>query len=176
MAARLGEAGAEHVPASRSDHISMTRMRLRFGRCTTGTESGRHRKRSLGLFLACLVASACGWSNGKGAVVANCVGHDSQRPQSLSFCGDGNFYIGNITWTSWSHERAAGVGTAHQNTCKPFCAGAPFYAYRTGIHLSRPRSCSNGRTEFTRLSYQSRNHPAKRLIVDLPVDVQIRCS
>jgi hypothetical protein len=154
----------------------MTRERSRSGKRTTGTEILRARKRWLSLAVVCLAASAWGSSDSKAPVVSNCAGHDSQRPRSFSFCGDGNFYINKITWSSWSTDGATGTGTAHQNLCKPFCAGGRFTSYRTVVRVSRPRKCSNGRTEFTRLSYQSREHPATRLMVALPVDVHIRCA
>jgi hypothetical protein len=69
-------------------------------------------------------------------------------------CGDGNFFITNLKWSRWNGMTASAVGIAHQNTCKPFCAGAPFRAYRVVVSLSRPETCKGGRREFTRLSWR----------------------
>jgi hypothetical protein len=81
-------------------------------------------------------------------------GQSLVRPSSLSFGGDGSFYLTELIWSSWRPATASAFGTAHQNDCKPFCAKGHFHRYRVKVLLSRPRTCSNGRVEYTRLSYR----------------------
>jgi hypothetical protein len=87
---------------------------------------------------------------------AGCFGAAPQiRPTSiLVACGDGNFFLTGIKWSNWSTTSAAAVATGHQNDCKPFCAGGHFSLYRVAVGLSRPRTCRNGRSEFTRFTYR----------------------
>ena len=49
-------------------------------------------------------------------------GQSLVRPPSLSFGGDGSFYLTELIWSSWRPATASAFGTAHQNDCKPFCA------------------------------------------------------
>ena len=72
----------------------------------------------------------------------------------LYFCGDGNFYITTLRWSSWTKTGAAATGQAHQNACVPFCAGARYEAYPVIVDLAQPVSCSDGRREYTLLTYR----------------------
>jgi hypothetical protein len=70
-------------------------------------------------------------------------------------CGDGGVYLGVRRWSSWTSKAAAGSGVAYINRCTPACAAGNFITYRVTLRLFRPRRCSNGRVEFTRLVYRS---------------------
>lgn len=69
-------------------------------------------------------------------------------------CGDANFYFTNLTWSSWNGKHAIANGIARVNDCRPTCAGGHFHAYRATLTLTRPRSCSGGRREFTHMAWR----------------------
>jgi hypothetical protein len=77
------------------------------------------------------------------------------RPSRILIaCGDGNFYVTSLRWSSWTPTGARGRGTAHQNDCKPYCAAGHFHSYRgITVRLSRPRACK-GEEQFRRLSWR----------------------
>ena len=80
--------------------------------------------------------------------------HPRVRPHSiLVACGDGNFFLRHMRWSHWTQRSAAGGGTGHQNDCDPDCAHGHFHRYRVAVRLSRPRTCTNGRREFTHFTY-----------------------
>jgi hypothetical protein len=77
------------------------------------------------------------------------------RPHSiLVACGDGNFTVTGIKWSSWTAVAASGAGTGHQNDCTPNCARGHFHRYRVSLHLYRPVRCHNQRREFTRFTFR----------------------
>jgi hypothetical protein len=76
------------------------------------------------------------------------------RPGSIVVaCGDGNFYLTGIHWTSWGRTAATGIATAHRNDCKPYCAAGHFHTYVVAITLSKPRACK-GRAVFVRVGWR----------------------
>lgn len=76
------------------------------------------------------------------------------QPRSIVVaCGDGNFFITAIHWTSWTAFGAIGTGVGHQNDCTPDCARGHFHLYTVSLRLYRPVRCRNGRLEFTRLTW-----------------------
>jgi hypothetical protein len=79
----------------------------------------------------------------------------------LIACGDGNFFVTRMHWSSWTSTAARGRGTAHQNDCTPNCAAGHFHAYsRISIRLSRPHLCK-GALQFGRLSWRyGASHPS----------------
>lgn len=87
---------------------------------------------------------------------AGCFGTAPQvRPASIVVaCGDGNFFLTRLKWSSWNATAAAGLATGHQNDCKPYCAAGHFHLYLVSVHLSRPENCRNGRREFTRFTFR----------------------
>jgi hypothetical protein len=87
-------------------------------------------------------------------VLGNVAGSPLTRPSSLSFGGDGNFYLTGLRWSSWKMTAASAVGKAHENDCVPFCAEGHFHVYSVSVSLSRAELCSNGRVEYTRISYR----------------------
>ena len=68
-------------------------------------------------------------------------------------CGDGNLYVTELKWSSWGTTSAKGAGTGHQNTCTPSCAQGRFKTYPLAVKLSSPKTCSNGKREFAKLTY-----------------------
>lgn len=87
-------------------------------------------------------------------VLGGCTGRPLIRPSSIDFCGDGNVFATHLLWSRWDGDNATATGIWRQNTCKPFCAGAPYRAYRVVMRLFRPERCDNGRVEFTRVSWR----------------------
>jgi hypothetical protein len=78
------------------------------------------------------------------------------RPAAITLaCGDGNFYVTNIRWSSWGARSAAGAGVGHLNDCTPYCAAGKFHSYRVSIHLDERRLCGPRRTaELTRAAWR----------------------
>jgi hypothetical protein len=90
------------------------------------------------------------------SVQTQCTAKSAQvKPKRILIaCGDGNFYITGLKWSTWSSTGARGKGTAHLNDCKPFCAAGHFHSYRgITVRLSRPKTCK-GAPEFRRLSWR----------------------
>jgi hypothetical protein len=74
------------------------------------------------------------------------------RPRSLVVaCGDGNFYVTGIAWTSWGARGASGTGTGRVNDCTPYCAAGHFHAYPVALSLRTAASCAR---RFTRLAWR----------------------
>jgi hypothetical protein len=86
-------------------------------------------------------------------LLSGCVDQRLVRPARIDFCGDGNFYLTGIVWAAWDTSGAVGAAVAHQNDCVPFCAGGHYHTYSAAVWLTRARTCSDGRLQFTRLSY-----------------------
>ena len=77
------------------------------------------------------------------------------RPHSIVVaCGDGNFALLRLRWTSWNGLHANAQATASQNDCKPYCAAGHFHSYPATVVLSRPRTCKNGVRVFTQLAWR----------------------
>lgn len=77
------------------------------------------------------------------------------RPKKIIVaCGDANFYFTKLVWSSWNGKQAVASGTATLNDCKPYCAAGHFHSYRATVTLARPRACSNGEREFTRMGWR----------------------
>jgi len=113
-------------------------------------------------------------------ILSGCAGAKLIRPSSIDFCGDGNFFITGLSWSRWTPVEAAATGNAHQNTCVPFCAGAKYRVYRVAVRLLRPKKCSGGLVEYTRLTYLFlKKHPpgiaAGPLVISAPLGVGQHC-
>jgi hypothetical protein len=112
-----------------------------------------------GVLAAVLVAAAAAAAASAAAPVprlAGCVPGmpATVRPKKIIVtCGDANFYFTNLAWSSWNAKHATAKGIARVNDCRPTCAGGHFHAYRATLTLTRPRSCSASRREFTRLAW-----------------------
>jgi hypothetical protein len=80
----------------------------------------------------------------------NPAAHQPQvRPRSILLrCGDGNFYVAHLRWSSWRPWRAVAAGTAYHNDCKPTCAAGHFRTYAATIVLTQPHTCADGVRQF----------------------------
>lgn len=77
------------------------------------------------------------------------------EPKSIMVaCGDGNFYVTGIRWTSWTATKATGTGTVHANDCTPNCAAGHFHTARGTVALSKPTRCK-GSLAFSHLHVSS---------------------
>jgi len=104
--------------------------------------------------LALCAASATDASTARPAF-EGCLTGPVVRPASIVVaCGDGNFYISGLKWSAWTATAATATGTAHQNDCTPYCAAGHFHTYPLALKLFRPKTCSNGRVEYTRFNYR----------------------
>jgi len=113
-------------------------------------------------------------------VLGGCTGSRLVRPSSISFCGDGSFYLTSLTWSRWSPSGAAATGRAHENNCTPSCAFGHFTVYRVEVGLARAVPCSNGRREYTRLYYRfvgprPPHLSAGRIEVLAPLGIRTHC-
>jgi len=109
--------------------------------------------------LAAALAGLGGTSTAAGPApkLAGCVpgSPPTVRPRAIIVaCGDANFYFTNLAWSAWSAVQAKASGVAHLNDCRPYCAAGHFHTYRAIVTLSRPRTCTNGAREFTRLAWR----------------------
>ena len=85
---------------------------------------------------------------------AGCLDTPQTRPSDVQLaCGDGNFFLTQVKWSSWTDASAAGLATGHQNDCKPFCAAGHFHLYRVAVRVFRPETCRNGARKFTRVTF-----------------------
>jgi hypothetical protein len=87
-------------------------------------------------------------------VLSGCGGRLLVRPARIDFCGDGSFYLTGLSWAAWGPSGAVAAALAHQNDCVPFCAAGHYHTYAVAVWLTRVRKCSDGRAQFTRLSYE----------------------
>ena len=77
------------------------------------------------------------------------------RPRSIVVaCGDGNFFLTGLRWSSWTTRRARAAGIGHQNLCTPNCASGQFRRYPIAAQLFRPVRCKRGGRLFTRLAWE----------------------
>jgi ribosomal protein L24E len=72
------------------------------------------------------------------------------EPNVVQISGDAGNIVGNMTWTSWNSESAAGYGTWGYDDCNPDCASGTVTDYPATITFSEP---SFGRfTELTEVT------------------------
>ena len=69
--------------------------------------------------------------------VVNCLGKAVAKPKEIVLaCADAGIMIDRIRWTSWTPDRATGLGTLVWNTCLPTdCASGVVEKYRVRITL-----------------------------------------
>jgi hypothetical protein len=139
----------EHWPTHRLSHLKLIRS-LIYSRCV------RSRFALPVVTAATLVGLlGCGGSRGATAAFLPCYGPSQIRPASIVVaCGDGNFFIRNIKWSSWTQLSAAGTGIGHANDCNPYCAAGHFHRYPVALRLQRPEGCTKRRDLFTRFTVQ----------------------
>jgi hypothetical protein len=81
------------------------------------------------------------------------------RPAKVTIaCGDANFYLDRLRWSSWGAKRATAAGTAHVKDCTPNCAAGRFHTYAATLAVSQPTRC-HGRTVFTRVAWRFTKAP-----------------
>ncbi len=85
-------------------------------------------------------------------VIVNCLGKKVVKPNEIVFaCADAGISVQNITWRSWTDNRARGRGTLVWNTCLPTdCASGIEQKYRARLVLDRVAS-GPGLTVFSRM-------------------------
>jgi hypothetical protein len=117
--------------------------------------------------LVVLVALGAATASGRAVshvLIPGCSGSDraAYKPATVIIaCGDGNFRIERLSWTSWNSTGAAGKGTGKVNTCTPNCAQGKFKSYKVKLTAHRPVACANGKREFSRLTYKyTGKHPS----------------
>jgi hypothetical protein len=86
-------------------------------------------------------------------LIGNCA-KPKFKPANLIFaCGDASFGATGVTWSSWTRKSANGSGTGQINDCNPDCAHGHPHSAAINVTANRPRTCSNGRRIFTKLSF-----------------------
>ena len=85
-------------------------------------------------------------------VPRDCVHEAVKPPRIVVACGDGNFFLTGLKWSSWGRHSAKATGTGHLNDCNPACFNGHFHKYPVAVRLSRPRACSGSqRPQFRRI-------------------------
>jgi hypothetical protein len=90
-------------------------------------------------------------------VLAECtIPSDTPQPRPSSIvlaCADGNAYLANLIWSSWTATSAIGSGTYVYNDCTPDCAGGTFVTVPGAtIQLTSPLSTFDG-VEFSTVTW-----------------------
>jgi hypothetical protein len=86
-------------------------------------------------------------------LIGNCA-KPKFKPANLIFaCGDASFGATGVTWSSWTRKSASGSGNGQINDCNPDCAHGQVHKAAINVRASKPRTCSNGRRIFTKLSF-----------------------
>lgn len=103
---------------------------------------------------AVVIALALGTAHHSVPVFAGCGPETPQvRPSSLLVtCSGWNFLLAGLFWSRWNSTQADAKGVGLVNDCSPDCRNGRFHDYPVTVRLSRPRTCSNGRREFTRFA------------------------
>jgi len=104
---------------------------------------------------ALLIAAALLPSHRSVPAFAGCIPNAPQvRPTALLInCTDGTLFLGGLVWSRWDRAEALAGGVATRNDCAAGCRFGHLSSRRVVVRLYRPRTCSNGRREFTRLMF-----------------------
>jgi hypothetical protein len=86
-------------------------------------------------------------------LIGNCAKPKLKPANVILACGDASLGATNVVWSSWTRKKAVGAGTGQLNDCKPDCARGKTKTAPMQLRATRPRTCSNGRRIFTKLSY-----------------------
>ena len=97
-------------------------------------------------------------------VAFNC-GYAQIRPRNFVLtCGDGNSYLTNLTWSTWTSPFPTATGTQKINNCIPYCADGTFHKYPVDVVFWRrePLPHHPGMQYFTRVTvlYPAARPPA----------------
>jgi hypothetical protein len=94
------------------------------------------------LLLVGAPAAALASSGSSQVWVTNCT-HESYKPATLILaCGDGNSFLQNLSWSTWSTTHATGKGSFVEDSCTPNCASGKAEKFATTIALSKPKKCA----------------------------------
>lgn len=75
------------------------------------------------------------------------------RPSFVELaCGDGNAFLQDLSWSTWTATGASGSGTFTHNTCTPDCADGTFVSVPATVTLAYPTQTSAG-LEFASVRY-----------------------
>jgi hypothetical protein len=98
-----------------------------------------------------LIATAAAQASSRGPFLNNC-GKLVMHPKTFTIaCGDGNYLVKSLKWSSWGGRAATARGKASVNTCKPTCAAGTFRSYAVKVTASRRTTCGRHR-EYMRLT------------------------
>jgi hypothetical protein len=89
-------------------------------------------------------------------LIYNCERGKYKPARVLVSCGDANFRVRGITWSSWTAQEARGRGTALVSDCEPNCVEGTFKRYPVRLRAFRPREsggCVPG-SLFTRFAWR----------------------
>jgi len=83
-----------------------------------------------------------------------------QPKEIVLACGDGNAWLDQLVWSSWTSAGALGRGRYVHNTCDPDCAEGTFVSTPATVALAYPVDTSAGE-EFAGLSYAAADPSAR---------------
>lgn len=97
-------------------------------------------------------------------VVFDC-GHAQIRPRDFILtCADGNSYLANLSWSTWTTPFPTATGTQMLNNCIPYCADGTFHKYPVDVVFWRrePLPHHPGMQYFSRVTvlYPAARPPA----------------
>jgi hypothetical protein len=89
-------------------------------------------------------------------VVFDCPGQPAMvRPHEFVLaCADGNAYVDNLSWTSWTPRLASASGRLVENDCTPSCVAGRFHSYPALVILWGDAAVKNhpGEHRYTMLT------------------------
>jgi hypothetical protein len=86
-------------------------------------------------------------------VLVSCKFHGLVMPRKFILsCGDGNDWLGGLTWVSWRHV-AYGSGVEHLNNCIPTCGAGHFRRFHVLVTAWRAKKRGSlDQWKFTRIT------------------------
>ncbi|HEY2072469.1 MAG TPA: hypothetical protein VGG88_02715 [Gaiellaceae bacterium] len=102
-----------------------------------------------------LIVAALASSHRSLPAFAGCLPSAPQvRPSALLVsCPDGTLFLAGLQWSRWDRNEARATGVAGRNDCVPDCRSGRVKGHPVVVRLYRARTCSNGRREFTRMTF-----------------------
>jgi hypothetical protein len=86
-------------------------------------------------------------------LIGNCAKPKLKPANVILACGDASLGATNVSWPTWTRKKGVGAGTGQLNDCKPDCAHGKTKTAPMQLRATKPRTCSNGRRIFTKVSY-----------------------
>jgi len=85
-------------------------------------------------------------------VYGDCRNPTFEPVEIIEACGDHGTGVKDISWSSWTSNRATGVGTLWYNDCSPSCAaGQIHYVPNASVSLSKPTQGVTGETVWSEI-------------------------